>query len=191
MKKNGPNKAESRLRMKMLLAALREDRGSFERRSIAICRAIEGHPGWLSARIAGAFLPLASEPQIHPLWERTDGPGWCFPRLRSDRIEMVRIDDRETLRRADWKLALPEFDAAVLVPVAEIDMLLVPGLAFSRSGARLGRGGGHYDRLLMEKAPRTVVLGVCFEIQLVEEIPWEEHDRAVDAIVTESGVIVA
>jgi 5-formyltetrahydrofolate cyclo-ligase len=189
MKNHGRNKAESRSGMKMLLAKLREDPVSWIWRSQEICRQIERLPLWRKARVAGAFVPLGSEPQIQPLWQGAGGPAFCFPQIRGDAMTLRRIDDRETLRRADWRLALPEFDAAPAVPLADLEVLLVPGLAFTRAGIRLGRGGGHYDRLLAERGPGTWVLGVCFEIQVVAELPFEAHDCKVDAVVTESGVI--
>ena len=61
-------------------------------------------------------------------------------------------------------------------------MVLVPGVAFTRTGHRLGRGGGYYDRLL-STLPETVIrIGVCHEIQVVEEIPIEVHDAVMDEI---------
>ena len=66
-------------------------------------------------------------------------------------------------------------------------VVLVPGLAFDRSGNRLGRGGGDYDATFPpgEVAPRLV--GVAWEFQLVTDVPHGSHDRRVDAIVTERG----
>jgi len=65
------------------------------------------------------------------------------------------------------------------------DLVIVPGVAFTRGGARLGRGGGHYDRLL-STSPATSI-GVAFDIQLVDELPTEPHDRGVDLVVTPGG----
>lgn len=85
--------------------------------------------------------------------------------------------------------------AGVLAPPPEVrtcriapgDLLLVPGVAFTRRGARLGRGGGYYDRLLAD-AGGCISVGLAFDIQLVDEIPAESHDREVDIVVTPSGI---
>ena len=85
--------------------------------------------------------------------------------------------------------------AGVLAPPPEVracritlgDLLLVPGVAFTRRGARLGRGGGYYDRLLAD-AGGYLSVGLAFDIQLVDEIPTESHDREVDIVVTPSGI---
>ena len=65
------------------------------------------------------------------------------------------------------------------------DLVLVPGVGFDRAGNRLGRGGGHYDRTFVAGGPRLV--GVCFQLQLVERVPHDSRDRPMDAIVTERG----
>lgn len=76
--------------------------------------------------------------------------------------------------------------AARWVGPGEVDFIVVPGVAFDRSGRRLGQGGGHYDRLLA--ACRGFKAGVAFEVQLVEEVPVTRGDVAVDVVVTERGV---
>ena len=70
------------------------------------------------------------------------------------------------------------------------DVVIVPGVAFDARGNRLGYGGGFYDSFLSEcgDVPR---IGVCFEVQVVDEVPVAEHDLPVDVIVTESRTIEA
>ena len=65
------------------------------------------------------------------------------------------------------------------------DFVLVPGLAFSRNGYRLGRGGGFYDRLLAGRARDAVKVGVGFELQLTDDIPRAEHDVILDRVITD------
>jgi 5-formyltetrahydrofolate cyclo-ligase len=78
------------------------------------------------------------------------------------------------------------------LPVVEsehADLILVPGLAFTRRGFRLGYGGGYYDRLLSEPG-HALTLGACFQALLFEELTHEPHDVPVDFLVTEElGVI--
>ncbi|MEC8320201.1 MAG: 5-formyltetrahydrofolate cyclo-ligase [Planctomycetota bacterium] len=68
------------------------------------------------------------------------------------------------------------------IPLAEIDVALIPGVAFTAAGDRLGRGGGYYDRLLA-RLPRSVRrIGICHSIQVRETLPGEDHDVAVDEL---------
>jgi len=76
-------------------------------------------------------------------------------------------------------------------PVApgEIDLVLVPGIAFDRAGRRLGRGRGHYDATLAALRSDALRLGLAFELQLVPEVPQEPHDAPLDGVVTEARVL--
>jgi len=65
--------------------------------------------------------------------------------------------------------------------------VLVPGLAFNEPGARLGRGGGFYDRFLSQVRPECLKIGVCFDTQRVETIPCEPHDVVMDIVITSGG----
>lgn len=145
-----------------------------------ICRTISLDDAWKSARLVAAFIPLPSEPQIGPLLRR---PVICVPRVRGETCELVVPPPSPGV--LDWRLAAPEFDALPAVDFSELDLILVPGLAFTRDGRRLGRGKGYYDRLLANCLPRTRRIGVCFETQIVAMLPEEPHDQRVDRVVTE------
>ena len=70
------------------------------------------------------------------------------------------------------------------------DVVIVPGLAFTRGGDRLGQGGGWYDRFLEDVRPECVTIGVGFAEQIVDTLPVERHDIALHHVVTELGDIV-
>jgi 5-formyltetrahydrofolate cyclo-ligase len=72
---------------------------------------------------------------------------------------------------------------------AEVDWALVPGLAFDRQCYRLGRGGGHYDRLLPLLRPDALCWGLGFECQIVAKLPVEPHDFPLYGVATEEGII--
>jgi len=70
----------------------------------------------------------------------------------------------------------------------ELDFILVPGVCFDKTGNRLGRGGGYYDRYLAQELSAQLV-GVCRSEQLICELSADEHDKRVDAVITEDGVL--
>jgi 5-formyltetrahydrofolate cyclo-ligase len=90
-----------------------------------------------------------------------------------------------------WRVYAPEVDGDALrvmpgdVDPGLLDVVLVPGLAFTPDGHRLGQGGGHYDRFLARLRGECVTVGVCFHEQVVTELPVEEHDILVDVVVTD------
>lgn len=79
-------------------------------------------------------------------------------------------------------------DGSAPLDVEEIDVVLVPGLAFDAQGNRVGHGAGMYDRLLDELPAGTVRVGIAVEDAIVDRIPAEDHDRRVDWLATEAGV---
>ena len=175
-----PAKDELRIEMKQRVRAL--DAGFRALASEKICRAIAEDFAWKSARLIAAFLPLPSEPQIGSLFESRNV---SIPRVRGEKCDLVILP--QNLADADWRLHGAEFDALPAVDFALADLILVPGLAFTKDGARLGRGGGYYDRLLANCPPRTRRIGVCFAAQIVPAFPIEPHDQRVDRVITESS----
>ncbi|MGE5673581.1 MAG: 5-formyltetrahydrofolate cyclo-ligase [Mycobacterium leprae] len=81
-----------------------------------------------------------------------------------------------------------------LVEPGSIDLVVVPGAAFDRLGGRLGYGGGYYDRLLpliRTGNSRAKLIGLAYDLQVVEAIPTEEHDVRLDGVATEAGLCMA
>lgn len=83
--------------------------------------------------------------------------------------------------------AMPEDDVDASWP----DVIVVPGTAFTPGGARIGQGGGWYDRFLLGRAEHAVLIGIAFAEQIVESLPIEAHDVPLDMVVTEDSVHVA
>ncbi len=69
-------------------------------------------------------------------------------------------------------------------PAGQMDIIILPGVAFDRKGGRLGQGGGYYDRLL-RKIKKVVKLGLCFREQVVKKVPMEAHDVRMDRVITD------
>lgn len=147
--------------------------------SAEICRRLQSRPEWERSRMVGLYAAQPAEPDLRALTTAA-GKVFCYPRVEGSELRFY-TGDFPTVAVPPWGLLEPE--PGVPVEPAEIDLLLVPGLAFDRAGGRLGRGAGFYDRCLAQLAARAI--GVCFHAQLVAEIPREAHDRPVHAVVTE------
>jgi 5-formyltetrahydrofolate cyclo-ligase len=111
---------------------------------------------------------------------------WEQRTMTAMRLEVAEGLDRQRDLEAR-RFGVPEPRAGLAMEPGELRAVLVPGLGFDRTGARLGRGAGFYDRYLRGIGPETLVIGVCFEVQVVERVPTEAHDRSVDTLVTERG----
>ena len=141
------------------------------------------------SRVVMAFWPLPDEVDVRPLIDRLVAEG------RTVVLPKVTGDETMELRRYTSQADLSEGAFHILEPVGEpfvdyeqIDVALVPGVAFDAAGHRLGRGRGYYDRFLAEHlVPRTShlaprLIGVCFPFQRVAVVPVDAHDVVLDQI---------
>jgi 5-formyltetrahydrofolate cyclo-ligase len=158
-------------------------------KSRQICEAILSTDAWRRARSVAIFAPLAGEPDVEMLWSHAEGRSFAYPRVEGDWLGLYSVRSPFELQPTKWGLREPTAEPANAVAPDSIDLILVPGVAFSRAGARLGRGRGYYDRLLSTLPAGVCKIGVCFDFQLTPELPVEPHDQHVDFIATESGVL--
>ena len=134
-----------------------------------------------------AYVPVGSEPGGPGLVDALAGAHLpvLLPVLLPDGdLDWAEYDG--TLRRSPRGLLEPAGPRLGPDAVAGVDLIVVPALAVSRSGVRLGRGGGSYDRALA-RAGRAFTMALLHDGELVDDVPAEPHDRAVDAVVTPSG----
>ena len=90
-----------------------------------------------------------------------------------------------------WGIREPRPDRCVPAPAEEIDLVLAPGVAFTRRGERLGYGAGYYDRLIARftpPAPRPLIVAAAFDMQMVPDVPLSTTDQPVDYVVTETAI---
>lgn len=151
-------------------------------KSAAICRQVAATEEWQQAGTVAFFSPLASEPNIDLLWAVLKTQTICYPRVDGDQLVFIQVPDRSALLESRWNLLEPPHREDRVVPLGAIKLILVPGLAFTIDGHRLGRGGGYYDRLLPGAIQRSSTFGICFTEQLLPKLPMEDHDQAVGRV---------
>lgn len=143
---------------------------------------LESWERWAGIRTLCAYAALASEPDVLTPWP--EGKVVLLPRVDGQRLVLHEIAGPAMLRRGAFGVLEPGDECPGREPKA--DVILVPGMAFDRSGGRLGRGKGYYDRLL--ESFEGVRVGVCFEEQVVEAVPSEPHDKRLDFLLTPAGL---
>lgn len=152
--------------------------------SARIIERMEALEAFAGARTVGLFCSMHDEPDLGEALKR-----WCgVKRLAVPRVEGTTMRffeyDPQTLFPGAFGILEPG-PSAVPCPVEEIDLLFVPGVAFTPGGLRCGRGRGYYDQYLSLAGCRAVKVGVCFAHQLVDALPAEPHDIRMDAVVTD------
>ena len=139
------------------------------------------------------FLSFGSEVQTDGLisWGWEMGKRIIVPLSRPEDREMTPciINDFADLEIGHYGIREPRAERMVVVPLDEIDAILIPAVAFDRSGRRVGYGGGYYDRFLL-KVPRAARIAAVFACQIVPEVKADPHDIPIQRIVTENGVIL-
>lgn len=107
-------------------------------------------------------------------------------------LELFHLESMDELDVGMYKILEPKPELRALpekrVEVDALDLIMVPGVAFDRTGARMGHGMGYYDKLLEHARPDTPLVALAFECQLFSEIPTAEHDIFMDKIITEAQV---
>lgn len=111
----------------------------------------------------------------------------CFPRVSGEALQFVSINSVDDFLPGYFGVAEPV--GSDFLAVGEIDLLIVPGVAFARDGFRLGYGKGFYDRELSRMTEATVSVGLCYDFQLCDALPIEDHDQRLDFVVTETQLI--
>jgi 5-formyltetrahydrofolate cyclo-ligase len=184
-------KEEVRLLMKQRLGQLTAAEKTVA--SAAICKQVVDRPEFQNANSVLLFAPLPGEPDIGAVFDAafTRSHQVAIPRLaqNSDRLDLWRIPSRAQLQPGKKGLLQPDLKNCSVIDGSEIDFALVPGLAFNRQGIRLGRGGGYYDRLLLQLGPKTFRIGCFFDCQLLPDLIQEPHDQLLDWILTETQCV--
>jgi 5-formyltetrahydrofolate cyclo-ligase len=122
-----------------------------------------------------------------------DGKKLALPRVNrhTNQLELYWVDDLENQLAAGlWGIREPIVERCErLVTLNEVEFALLPGVAFTRDGARLGYGGGFYDKMLARMTHRPALAAAAFALQIVEQIPQEVTDVKVGWIITEQETI--
>lgn len=148
-------------------------------RSVQLWATLAEVPDFAAASCVMAFVGMRTEPDTDPLFARlaAEGRHLVLPRVEDGRLAVVSADGPMSVSR----FGVHEPQGPALDP-AVVDFVVVPGLAFTPDGRRLGYGAGFYDRFLPTvEAPNA---GVCFAEQLLDDLPCEPHDVRVQRVVS-------
>lgn len=160
-----------------------------QEKSARVCRRAIDLESFRQAMTVMMYMPLPSEVDVTPLAIRCFqmGATVCVPKVDWQRrdmsaVEMLRFDDQD-LMLDEHGIRVPRGGRMVLPSL--IDVIIIPGLAFDAQGNRLGRGRGYYDRFLGKIGRAVPKIGVCFDEQMVNEVPTGPDDMKVDFVVTD------
>ena len=173
------NKKMLRKAVRARLAAMSD--ADKEQQSTAICHSLKAHIAVTGARVVALFSPLPDEPRIWPLVEDlSKSMAVLLPRIEGDVMNFYCYSPGSMSSGA---FGILEPVGGEPVAPYEIDVMVVPGVAFTATGERMGRGKGFYDKYMSLKEFRAVKIGVCYDVQLVDVLPTEIHDVKIDSVI--------
>jgi 5-formyltetrahydrofolate cyclo-ligase len=183
-------KKQVRAQMRQVLARMSADERL--QASRAIVEKLRSLEAWGAAPVVLAFLPLPTEVDLRSLLDiaLAEGKIVALPRCQPDNdlsFHTIHSGYQTDLCKGPYSLQEPPQDWPSIDPATLPfgSLVLVPALAFTKEGVRLGKGKGYYDRFLTRIAPETFSIGVCFNQQLVDHLPTSGQDMPVRLVVTQ------
>jgi 5-formyltetrahydrofolate cyclo-ligase len=164
--------------------------------SKSICQKLVDLPEYRTARTVMYYVDVRSEVRTRHYLPTALGHDKkiVVPYCVDGELELFHLSSMDELAVGMYRILEPKVDLRSLehkkVDVRELDLIIVPGVAFDRSGARMGHGFGYYDKLLGHARADAPLIALAFECQLFPEVPTEKHDIFMDRIITEQSVYV-
>lgn len=136
----------------------------------------------------GLFHPLAGEPDLMALAQAESQRRFAFPKMVESQLQFFSFKGAPRWKAGRFGVSEPDLEVASAESLDDLTVVCLPGVAFDRSGGRLGRGQGYYDRAL--KDFRGTKVGVAYAAQVVNEsLPLERHDVTINYLVTEKYLL--
>ena len=173
---------KQQLRQQMKLLSQQADAAVREKESATLAEKLFLLPEWKKAQTILLYAPLIDEPDLLKILEEKKSRRFLFPCIQNEQLLLHEWKPHFRWIPNCYGIQEPDPKTWPLVPVEEVDLMLVPGMAFDRNGGRLGRGRGFFDRLLSQPECRARKIGIAWSWQLVEQVPREHFDVPMDAV---------
>ena len=189
-----PQSAELKTQIREQAHANRNAQENKDELSRQIVRQFMALPEYQAANTVLFYLDVRSEVRTRHSLEEALASGkkivvpYC---VEGELLELFHLESMDELSVGMYRILEPKAELRTLsakqVQVEDIDLIMVPGVAFDRRGGRTGHGKGYYDKLLEHARPDTPLVALAFECQMFPEIPMQEHDVFMDKVITEQA----
>lgn len=151
--------------------------------SEAVIERLENLSSFRHAHVVMFYYPVHHEVDLRPMLDKyKDEKVILLPVTHRDHIELRQYVGADNLRKGHYGIPTPQTATYQGKP----DLVVVPGLAFDKDLVRMGRGKGYYDRFL-RRLGRVPRVGVCYDFQIKDDLPWSWHDVRMDKVLTPSA----
>jgi len=171
---------------KLLRQQIRAQKKAMTPEQIQVSSAALAEKFYASAQYAAAktiygYLPYNQEVRTVPILEQAlaDGKRVAVPKVYGDEMKFIYMTDLSLTEKSNMGIPEPVADG----PEGDdpTALVLMPGVAFTEKGDRIGYGGGYYDKFLARE-PEHPTVALCYQFQMVEELPTQDHDIPVDLV---------
>jgi 5-formyltetrahydrofolate cyclo-ligase len=181
------------IRKKILSHRFKMSRGEVMAKSEVICGYLISSKQFREAKIISLYSPIKKEVRTQDIFNaaRSKGKIVGFPvsDIKKNEITYFEVDDVSELIEGAYGIMEPPSDKKRMINAPDINLIIIPGVAFDDRGFRIGYGGGYFDRLLGRDDIKATKTALAFDLQMVSRIPEESHDMRLDFIFTESRKI--
>ncbi len=175
---------KQKIRSELLLKRLQQHPLKKRNKDEKIVKKLLAHKGFKKAKTILFYLPVKGEVDLSELiFKLKLNKKFVLPRVSGKTtLNLYKVKNLKDLEPGSYKILEPKKNLPKIKP-AQIDVALIPGIAFAKDGHRIGYGKGFYDRLL--KKLNCPKIGIAYEFQIVNNVAGEKHDTPVDMILTE------
>jgi 5-formyltetrahydrofolate cyclo-ligase len=196
MANSSPTLAELKAAIREQAHANRKAQPEKDAVSEKITDAVLALPEYTAAKTVLWYVDVRDEARTRHAFPAAlaSGKKTIVPYCVDGELELFHLESMDELELGAYRILEPKAELRSVpekqVDVREIDLILVPGVAFDRKGGRTGHGKGYYDKLLEHARADTPLVALAFDCQIFDDIPMQEHDIYMDKVVTESSVYV-
>lgn len=159
----------------------------WQEKSQQLCTHLQNSPQFQQAKTILAYFSFRQEPDLSFLWTSTPEKIWGFPRCQGESLTWHQWHPPQPRVKNSYGIWEPLEKAPLIVP-SEVDLILVPAIACTPFGYRLGYGGGFYDRMLSTPPwSHKLTIGVIFDFAQFPQLPTEPWDIPLTGVCTETG----
>lgn len=154
--------------------------------SLDILSKLQRHPYLQTAQILMLYYSLPDEVNTHEFIDELLSQGkrvWLPKVIDNEKMEVREYRGKNDLREGMFHIMEPIGRTISETEYRQLDLVVIPGIAFDSQGHRLGRGKGYYDRFLSQIPSDVYKIGVCFDFQIVENVPVDDNDISMDEVI--------
>lgn len=185
--------AEQKQQIREQAHAARQALANKDEISVQIMKRVMSLPEYQAAKTVMFYVDVRAEVRTRQSLPDAlaSGKKIIIPYCVDGELELFHLESMDELELGMYRILEPKADLRTVaekrVNVEELDLIIVPGVAFDRRGGRTGHGKGYYDKLLEHARSATPLVALAFECQMFPEIPMQDHDIFMDKVVTEDA----